>query len=72
MILKLVLPTICLILLVHPVISDIDNQWAKKVSNITKKLFEAAEVYVDTFQVRSQGIFRDRGDSPNSIAKGKI
>ena len=70
MILKLALPKICLILLVHPVISGIDNQWAIKVSNITKKLIEVAEVYVDPFQVRSQAIFR--GESPKGKAKGKI
>lgn len=45
MILKSVLPTICLILLVHPVISDIGNKWAIKVSDITKKLIEVAEEF---------------------------
>ena len=40
MILKLILPTICLVLLVRPVISDIGNKWTKTVSDIEDKLFK--------------------------------
>ena len=41
MVLKLILPTICLVLLVSPVISDIGNKWTKTVSDIEKTLFKA-------------------------------
>ena len=56
MVLKLILPTICLVLLVHPVISDIGNKWTKTVLDIEKKLFKADFDF---------GSF-SRGDSPGS------
>ena len=39
MVLKLILPTICLVLLVRPAISDIGNKWTDVVSDIEKTLF---------------------------------
>ena len=73
MILKLFLRIICLILLVHPVISGIDNQWATKVFDITKKLIEVAEVFEAE---DSEMIFRTASPkgskSPPKSKAGKI
>ena len=61
MVLKLILPTICLVLLVHPVISDIGNKWTKTVSDIEELLFKIDEVVkVDP----SEPLFRGTGQSP--------
>ena len=58
MVLKLILPTICLVLLVRPVISDIGNKWTKTVSDIEETLFKSD--------------FSFRGDSPGKTVEGTV
>ena len=55
MVLKLILSTICLVLLVRPIISDIGNKWTKTVSDIEDKLFKPEFVFRNTIGAPVEG-----------------